>query len=158
MKATTLNSEAFLKAPVRPTRLERLARRIVHTRLANLKVGRLTIKENDSVMVYGESSEQCELAVELHVDHPSFYSDIAFGGSIGAGESYMQGHWRTEELTDLLRLMLINRDVLEEIDSGLSRLIQPLRKVLHWANRNTREGSRRNIAAHYDLGNDFYSL
>ena len=157
MKATTISSPAFLKAPVRPTRLERFARRIVRSRLSNLRSGRLTIKEGDSTVVFGDQSKQCQLAAELYVEHPAFYSDLAFGGSIGAGEAYMQGHWRCEDLSELLRILLINRDVLEDIDSGLSALVQPARRLLHWMNRNTRDGSRRNISAHYDLGNDFYA-
>ena len=161
MKATAIDSPSFLKARVRPTRLERLARRIVHTRLARLKIGRLTIEDSGVVSIYGASesaNDERQLEVVLRVNHPAFFSDIAFGGSIGAGESYMQGHWTCSDLSDLLRLLLVNRDVLQELDSGISRLIQPVRKLLHWLNRNTREGSRRNIAAHYDLGNDFYSL
>jgi cyclopropane-fatty-acyl-phospholipid synthase len=158
MKATTIDSMSFLSASARPTRLESIARRVVHARLQNLRIGRLTVKEGDSAAVYGDQSDACELAAVLHVHHPSFFSDIAFGGSIGAGEAYMQGHWSSDELRDLLRLLLINRDVLEDIDSGLSAVLQPARKLLHWLNRNTRDGSRKNIAAHYDLGNDFYSL
>ena len=160
MKATTIDSPSILKASDRPTRLERLARRIVHARLAKLKIGKLTLKDNGIVSIYGVAADndQDQISVELQVNHPSFFSDIAFGGSIGAGESYMQGHWSCDDLSTLLRLLLINRDVLEEIDSGLSSLVQPLRKVLHWLNRNTRDGSRRNIAAHYDLGNEFYAL
>ncbi len=157
MKATTISAPSFLKATVRPTWLESIARRVVRSRMSKLRNGQLTIKEGDSVVVYGSQTEACQLAVVLHVDHPTFYSDIAFGGSIGAGEAYMQGHWRCAELSDLLRLLLINRDVLEDIDSGLSAVVQPARKLLHWMNRNTRDGSRRNISAHYDLGNDFYS-
>ncbi len=157
MKATTISAPSFLKAPVRPTWLESIARRVVRSRLSKLRNGQLTIKEGDSVVVYGSQTEACQLAAVLHVEHPAFYSDIAFGGSIGAGEAYMQRHWRCAELSDLLRLLLINKDVLEDIDSGLSAVVQPARKLLHWMNRNTRDGSRRNIAAHYDLGNDFYS-
>ena len=157
MKATMISAPSFLKAPVRPTQLENIARRVVRSRLSKLRNGQLTIKEGGSVVVYGRQTEACQLAAVLHVEHPAFYSDIAFGGSIGAGEAYMQGHWRCDELSDLLRLLLINKDVLEDIDSGLSAVVQPARKLLHWMNRNTRDGSRRNIAAHYDLGNDFYS-
>lgn len=158
MKVTPISSPAFLEASARPTRLERLARKIVRTRLQNLRRGRLTIREGDQVVTYGDRGEPRELSVVLRVHHPSFYSDIAFGGSIGAGEAYMQGHWSCDRLTDLLRLLLVNRDVLENMDAGFAALLQPARKVLHWLNRNTRSGSRRNIAAHYDLGNDFYAL
>ena len=81
-----------------------------------------------------------------------------FGGSIGSGEAYMQGHWTCDDLSTLVRILLINRNVLEHVDSGAVSLVRPARKLLHWLNRNTRSGSRRNIAAHYDLGNDFYAL
>lgn len=158
MKATTINSSTFLDASVRPTRLESLARKIVRARLSNISRGQLTIAEGDTTTVYGDCSIAGDFSAVLRVNHPSFYSDIAFGGSIGAGEAYMQGHWSSENLSDLLRLLLINQDVLEDIDSGISALVQPARKMLHWLNRNTRSGSRKNIAAHYDLGNDFYAL
>ena len=94
MKATTISSPTFLKAPIRPTRLERLARRIVHSRLAKLRVGRLTVSDNGTVSIYGARNfdDSKQVSAELHIHHPSFFSDIAFGGSIGAGESYMQGH------------------------------------------------------------------
>lgn len=158
MKATTISSESFLDASIRPTRLEKLARKIVRSRLAKLRRGQLTLREGDSTVVYGDLANKDGLDAVLQVRHPSFYSDIAFGGSIGAGEAYMQGHWTTDKLCDLLRLLLVNRDVLEEIDGGLASLMQPARRLLHWLNRNTRSGSRKNIAAHYDLGNDFYEL
>lgn len=158
VRSSTISSPSFLKVAVRPTRLEKLARKIVHSRLQALSRGQLTICEGGTTVVYGERNVQQGMQAELHVQHPSFYSDIAFGGSIGAGEAYMAGHWSSTDLCTLLRLLLINRDVLEDIDSGLANLIQPARKLLHWLNRNTRDGSRKNIAAHYDLGNDFYAL
>jgi len=158
MKATTINSSAYLDASIRPTRLENLARKIVRSRLQNISRGQLTIAEGDSKTVYGDCSIANDFSAVLRVNHPSFYSDIAFGGSIGAGEAYMQGHWSSDNLSDLLRLLLINRDVLDDIDSGVAALVTPARKLLHWLNRNSRSGSRKNIAAHYDLGNDFYAL
>ncbi len=83
---------------------------------------------------------------------------MAFGGSIGAGEAYIHGYWSCAELTELFSILLKNRAVLDSVDSGLARLTDPLQRILHWLNRNTRKGSRRNIAAHYDLGNEFYRL
>ena len=158
VRSSTISSPAFLNAAVRPTRLEKLARKVVHARLQALTHGQLTVREGGTAVVYGALSNAADVQAELQVHHPSFYSDIAFGGSIGAGEAYMAGHWSSSDLYDLLRLLLINRDVLENIDSGLAKLVQPARKLLHWLNRNTRDGSRKNIAAHYDLGNDFYGL
>lgn len=158
MRATTISSPAFLKAPVRPTRLERLARRILQARLENLQNGQVVIREYGKVSTYGETTPHCPTTAVICVEHPAFYSDVAFGGAIGAGEAYMQGHWNCVELSTLVRILLVNRDVLEDIDSGFAALTRPARKLLHWLNRNTRGGSRKNIAAHYDLGNDFYSL
>ena len=83
---------------------------------------------------------------------------MAFGGSVGAGESFMAGDWTADDLTALVRILLVNRGLLDALDSGWSRLAEPARRLLHAAARNTRSGSRRNIAAHYDIGNDFFEL
>jgi cyclopropane-fatty-acyl-phospholipid synthase len=69
----------------------------------------------------------------------------------------VRGSWESDNLTAVVRLFLRNREVLEGLESGLARLVQPARKALHARNRNSRGGSRRNIAAHYDLGNDFFA-
>ena len=96
--------------------------------------------------------------VTIQVRDPRFYSDAVFGGTTGAGEAYIRGLWDCEDLTSLVRLMLLNRELMNDVDSGWSRLRAPLFKVTHWLNRNTAAGSRRNIAAHYDLGNQFFEL
>jgi cyclopropane-fatty-acyl-phospholipid synthase len=70
----------------------------------------------------------------------------------------MLGYWHCDDLTGLIRLLVVNRNVLENLGGGLARLANPLRKALHWINRNTKSGARRNISAHYDLGNEFFSL
>jgi cyclopropane-fatty-acyl-phospholipid synthase len=70
----------------------------------------------------------------------------------------MAGDWSAEDLTDVIRLMVINRHIFERMDSGWGRLMEPLYQGFHWLHRNTRAGSRANIHAHYDLGNDFYQL
>ncbi|MEO7727774.1 MAG: cyclopropane-fatty-acyl-phospholipid synthase family protein, partial [Burkholderiales bacterium] len=90
------------------------------------------------------------------VHDPRFYSEVAFAGSIGAGEAYMQGYWSVDDLTALMRILLQNCAVMDGLETGLARFIAPLQKALHWTARNTHSGSRRNIAAHYDLGNDFF--
>ena len=159
--STTLDSThstELATVTARPTWLDRLARRIVLSRLEKLQVGQIVLGESGEQAVFGRSTAEFPAAVQLRVLNPRFYSDIAFGGSVGAGEAYIQGHWACDELSDLLRILIRNREVLEEMDSGLALLSSPLRKVLHVLNRNTRKGSRKNIAAHYDLGNDFYQL
>ena len=70
----------------------------------------------------------------------------------------MRGAWDCDDLVGLVRILLRNRHVLDRMDSGLASLAKPLRLLAHWVNRNTRTGARRNISAHYDLGNDFFGL
>ena len=138
--------------------LSRLARRLILSRLEMLEVGQLVVSEEGQQQTFGRLTDEFPLTAQIRVNDPRFYSDVAFGGSIGAGEAYMHGYWDSSELGEVLRILLRNRPLLEAVDSGLARLGMPIQKFLHWCNRNTRRGSRRNIAAHYDLGNDFYRL
>lgn len=138
--------------------IDRLARRLVLSRLQGLENGQIVVLEKNETFTFGSVTADFPEAVALHVLDPRFYGDIAFGGSIAAGEAYMMGFWACPQLGTLMRMLLCNRDVLEQVDSGLAVLSKPLRKALHAINRNTRRGSRKNIAAHYDLGNDFYKL
>jgi cyclopropane-fatty-acyl-phospholipid synthase len=96
--------------------------------------------------------------VVVHVHDAQFYGDVAFGGSVGAGEAYMRGCWSSTQMVDLVRLFVLNLDALDGLEGGLARFTSPLRKAIHALRRNSRNGSRRNIAAHYDLGNDFFRL
>lgn len=142
----------------KPGHLDRLARRGVLQRLGELSVGRLDLAEGRHCRTFGERSAAPELTAVIRVHDPRFFSEVAFGGSIGAGEAFMLGYWSSDDLTRVIRILLRNRAVLDRMDGGLARLTKPVQRVLHWINRNTRRGSRRNIAAHYDLGNEFFSL
>jgi cyclopropane-fatty-acyl-phospholipid synthase len=133
-----------------------LARRLALARLETLRDGRLRIREGDEQIEFGMQNSGS--VVTVTVNDPAFYSELAFGGSVGAAESYMLGHWQADDLTALMRLMLRNRNALDSLETGLARASAPLRLAAHWLHRNTRAGSRRNISAHYDLGNDFFRL
>jgi cyclopropane-fatty-acyl-phospholipid synthase len=140
----------------RPNPLGALARRMFFDRMATLQQGRLRIREGNQVHVFGTG--QGGIDASLTVLDAAAYSEIAFGGSVGAGESYMLGLWQSDNLTALMRLMLQNRHALDAMETGLARVSAPLRRAAHWLQRNTRAGSRRNISAHYDLGNDLFGL
>jgi cyclopropane-fatty-acyl-phospholipid synthase len=133
-----------------------IARRAVFARLATLREGLLRLRDGRETFAFG--AERTGPDATLDVLDPACYAEIAFGGSVGAGESYMRGEWRTPDLTALLRLMLRNREALDAMETGLARFSGPLRTAAHWLHRNTRAGSRRNISAHYDLGNEFFRL
>lgn len=141
-------------APIGRGPFQEFCRRRVLERLTGLQGGRLEIREGAERRQLGEGGPP----VQLEVLAPAFWPAVAFGGSVGAGEAYMEGTWRCDDLTGLMRLLLRNRQIADGLEGGLARLSAPLRGLLHLLRSNTRAGSRRNIAAHYDLGNDFYRL
>ncbi|HWL61990.1 MAG TPA: cyclopropane-fatty-acyl-phospholipid synthase family protein [Steroidobacteraceae bacterium] len=139
--------------------LTRMARSALLKRLALLQDGQLTIQDGAETLRFGARTERSGLAATITVRSPEFWSLAAFGGTVGAGEAYIHGHWRCDDLTALVRIMVLNRHVMTEMESGLAaRGAALLRRLLHWANRNNKSGSARNIAAHYDLGNNLYEL
>ena len=145
----------------KPRSLDRLAKRILFSRLTGLQYGSITFREGESEMRFGQShptSDLTEIHVTLDIKNTQFYGEVVFGGSIGAGEAYMQGYFECSNLTDLIRLMARNQSLLDNLEQGLARLTAPIQKWLHFINKNTQHGSRRNIAAHYDLGNDFFEM
>ncbi len=82
---------------------------------------------------------------------------MATGGSVGAAEAYMAAWWDSPELVAVVQVLARNRDALNAVDEGGARLGGALLAIWHRFNRNSLKGSRRNIAAHYDLGNDFFA-
>jgi len=139
--------------------LDRMARKALLARLHHLRDGEIRLQDGAQTHRYGARTARCGLSVTLTVRDPAFYSLAAFGGTVGGGESYIHGHWRCDDLSALVRIMVLNRHVMEDMENGLvARCNGLLRRLLHWANRNNKRGSARNIAAHYDLGNDLYKL
>jgi len=139
--------------------LAKLGRRLLLGQFAHLQDGQLRLIEADgSTQVFGRPTPRLDLTVTLHVDHPQLYADAAFGGTVGAGAAYIRGLWRCDDLTGLVRLFVANRDVMNGLDSRWALVSQPLLKIFHLINSNSRSGSARNIAAHYDLGNELYRL
>ncbi len=139
--------------------LTRLFRRRIHGRLSAIRHGRLTMRDALGTATHGRHDAMgAATAALVHVHDLSAYLDIATGGTIGAAEAYMQGKWSTGDLTSLVRIFIANRAAMDGIESGLASLAAPLLRMSHWMRRNSRDQSRRNISAHYDLGNDFYRL
>jgi cyclopropane-fatty-acyl-phospholipid synthase len=143
------------RSALRPLPPAALAKRLVLAQLERLSKGRLRICDGREIHAFGSDTGP---EATITVTDAAFYPEIAFGGSVGAAESYMLGHWRADDLTALMRVMLRNEDALGGMERGLARLAAPMRRLAHWLRRNTRAGSRRNISAHYDLGNDFFRL
>jgi cyclopropane-fatty-acyl-phospholipid synthase len=157
MKATSLDSSRHLSGTAKPRLMEGVARQALQRQLNGLITGSLELVEGSDRRHFGASAER-GLSARIDVLDPRFYPEVVFGGMIGAGEAYMHGYWRTDDLVGLTRLMLQNQHLMDGLDSGMARLTAPLQKLFHRINRNTRSGSRRNISAHYDLGNEFFGL
>ena len=139
-------------------RMDRIARRIILALLKKLVHGRLTLVENGLQQHFGEKSDRFSLQAVITVYHPQLYTRLLFGGSIGAAEAYMEGFWSADDLTMVVRILAVNQKAFEEMEKRLARLTAPFYKFYHYVRKNTKTGSRRNILAHYDLGNDFYEL
>jgi cyclopropane-fatty-acyl-phospholipid synthase len=157
MKSVSLSSPHHLAGTVKPSMLDGLARRMVLRQLKQLKAGELRLTDESDEFVFGSSAPSA-LSAHIQVTDPRFYSEIAFGGSIGGGEAYMHGYWRCNDLVSLVRILLQNIEVLDGMETGAARFTEPLQKLFHWVNRNSHEGAHRNISAHYDLGNEFFAL
>ncbi|MCU0592082.1 MAG: cyclopropane-fatty-acyl-phospholipid synthase family protein [Desulfobacterales bacterium] len=150
------------EAPLLQTRkarsLDRFSRGILLKLLQGLERGRLHLVDGTERHAFGRASERFPLEATLTVHHQRFYGDCLFGGTIGAGEAYMSGFWSTNDLTAVIRIFALHPELFSGMDKGFARIMTPLYKYFHASKKNTREGSRRNIIAHYDLGNDFYQL
>ena len=139
-------------------RIDILARRAIFALLKRLVRGQITLVEDRQRYRFGEESDRSSLQAVITVHHPQLYSRIFFGGSIGAAEAYMEGFWSADDLTTVMRILALNQKAFEDMEKGLARLTAPLYKFYHFVRKNTKTGSRKNILAHYDLGNDFYAL
>ena len=131
-----------------------LLRRGVMRQLGQLKNGHLVVIENGERLMFGDCG--AGLVGEVQIHDTSVWGMIASNGSIGAGEAFIHGYWSSPDLTKVIRVLVSNMQVLDAMEGGLARLGRPLIRGLHWVNRNTRKGSQKNIAAHYDLGNEMF--
>jgi cyclopropane-fatty-acyl-phospholipid synthase len=147
------------------TTTQKAARGVLFQCLQKIEIGCLTVIESFKT----ETTERSErfstpngeyngepVVATIEVKHPGFYSRILQGGSIAAGEAYMDGWWDSPDLTALMKLMALNMRALDKLEEQGSWLTRLLYKFSHWTNRNSQENSRKNIHAHYDLGNNLY--
>jgi cyclopropane-fatty-acyl-phospholipid synthase len=137
--------------------LDRLAWRVALAAAGRIQTGHLAVVLPDgSRRMFGDRA--ADLQAEIHIHDSEALARMLLHGETGGGEAYMDGLWSSPDLAALLRLAALNRESLS-LSSGWFRVpAQVRRTVAHRARRNTRPQSRRNIAAHYDLGNEFYRL
>ncbi len=143
--------------PARYSTLDRFLRERLHAMFATLDHGRLTLVDGLGSTQFGRAAPD-GLEATVRIADPAFYRAVAARGSVGAGEAYIEGHWQCSDLVALVRLLVRNRELLDGMEGGLARLGGWMLRAWHALRRNTRDGSRRNITAHYDLGNEFFGL
>ncbi len=144
----------FLKTTAGASRLDCWLRSRVLQRMAAVTRGQLVIDDALGEVRLGRDDG---LLARVHVHDMKFWRLLATGGSVGAAESYMAGCWDSPDLVAVVQVLARNRDTLDDMERGGARLTGWLLGLWHAFNRNSLNGSRRNIAAHYDLGNDFFA-
>lgn len=130
------------------------SKKIVFSLLKKLTDGHIRLIENGTEEFFGPSEADIKATITIH--DPKAYSRILWGGSIGAGEAYVEGLWSSENLVDVIRLFSRNLAALEKHEQRFGFLLNIINMVKHRLNRNSKEGSRTNIAAHYDISNEMY--
>lgn len=147
--------EFHLANPVRPGIIDRWARRQVTSRLAGLKRGQIRLEDGAGTQVLGIDGD---LLARIRVNSNRFYRAAVLGGTLSIADSFLQGEWDCDDLTSLFRIFVRNLDRADQMDAGLAKMVGLGHRLYHWWRSNSRNGSRRNISAHYDLGNDFFRL
>ena len=121
-----------------------------------IEYGSLTLRLPDGGGVYRIEGGRPGPDAYIDIHDYRFARRAVSDGDMGAAESFLRGEWDSPDVTTFLELFCVNQEIIADT---LTRnwLLSTGRRMFHWLNRNTRSGSRRNISAHYDLGNDFYS-
>jgi len=140
--------------PRRRISMTRIAREAMRRRLQALTSGRLVVDDPWGCWSVGQGTPETSLTVT----DPAFYLDVALEGGLGAARAWMDGRWHSEDLTAVLRLLLRNITLVDRMEGGSAALMGFVARIRHAMQRNSRTGSRRNIRAHYDLGNDLFAL
>jgi cyclopropane-fatty-acyl-phospholipid synthase len=147
------------RPPRRSSWVDRLARDRVLALVHGLQDGALQIREGRHEHGAAPSAHAGQLLRAcVRVHDPAFYRRVALNGSVGAAEAYMDGLWDCDDLVALVRILVRNRERLDAMERGTARIGAGVMRAWCALRRNTHAGSRRNIAAHYDLGNEFFGL
>jgi cyclopropane-fatty-acyl-phospholipid synthase len=133
-----------------------LAPRLLDSLRRGWTTGRLVVELPDgSAHAFGPVAD--ERRARLRIVRPAFFRRLLLGGAVGLGESYTDGEWEADDLAAFLTLAALNEDRLG-VTNRLTALLGLGADLFHRGRRNTRRGSRRNVAAHYDLSNELFAL
>ena len=145
-----------LMAIKKPSFLAKFFKKIILKKFEQLQFGYLRISDGDEEYHFGD--DRSELKANVEIFSPEFYVFMGSGGLLGVTESYTAGYWQSNNLVSLIRIVIQNKDVMNQLDSGWARLFKPVNNYIHSLRQNSLDGSKKNILAHYDLSNEFYQL
>ena len=134
-----------------------LCRSLIFRQLDKIQTGNITLVEAGQQYRFGRDTES-DLSVHIKVSDARVYQQVLSGGTIGAGEAYMLGYWEVDDVVKLVQLMLRNRSGMNNMESRFSWFKKTWSSFLDKSRINSIRGSKRNIVAHYDLSNEFFSL
>lgn len=137
--------------------LDKRCRAIVHGVFNKLSYGQLEVVEGSEHSFFPENKESEIIKGKIQIHDISIYQDFVKGGSIGVAEAFIAGKWSSPNLTNVIRIFAKSQQQTDKLESNKSFTNKIKNALSHWSNRNTQSGSKRNILAHYDLGNELYT-
>jgi cyclopropane-fatty-acyl-phospholipid synthase len=135
---------------------DRLARWLALRLLSRARGGELVVMEGSRRLVFGQRLPRSPLSAVLRVRSARFYRQL-LRGSVGLGESYVDGMWDCDDLVSLTRIAARNVETLDRLRRGFAPVLVPVQRWARWLVRNTPGRARERISAHYDLGNELFS-
>lgn len=150
-----LNDGDSAPVPIEMGGVDRFARRLLLQKLEELDGGSIELNDACGSTTLGRGGD---LQTRLHVHNPAFFRHAVLGGSLSVAESYLRGDWDSDDLTAFFRIFVRNIEATDRLDRGVSRIAKLVNRLYHRWHANSKSGSRRNIHAHYDLGNEFFRL
>ncbi|MBB1454179.1 cyclopropane-fatty-acyl-phospholipid synthase family protein [Pseudoalteromonas sp. SG43-5] len=134
--------------------LTNIYKKLVTKAFSSIETGQVVLIEGNERTVFGDPSSV--LKATIIVNDKAMYKAFALSGSVGAGEAYILGHWSCDNLTSFIEIFAINEKQLDEFEKKFAFFSNIAHRFNHIKNKNSESGSKKNIIAHYDLGNDLY--
>ena len=134
---------------------DKVAKKLLLSSLAKMHHAGLIIEENGEQIILGNS--RANLQGKVIISNPKTYVKLLLAGSIGASEAYIQGWWSSPDLTKVVQVLAREQAVCDDLDSGFWKIAMFPSWLYHKFHKNTQAGSKNNILAHYDIGNEMYA-
>lgn len=148
---------AGIRVQKRTSWFNKRCRTFVHSVLQSLAYGQIELIEGTKHYVFPETPIDSTIHGKIHIHDNSVYQDFIKGGSIGIAEAYIAGKWSSPNLTNVIRIFAKAQHQTDSLEAQKTWTNKIKHAIFHWQNRNTQSGSKRNILAHYDLGNELYT-